>query len=335
MLRLDPALEDGRVRVAARDRVVQIEARIGLRAVRAPVRAAALGAQQRVAGDEARERVRIVGERSEPLGVAHQAGVAPQRRARLAAGLLEGRRGRRLARLAARLGEGGERGARSEDEALAERVGGQAVGAVQAGARALADRVEAGHRRRAVEVGDDPAHAVVRRRRHRARARSPDRGPPRAARSTTLGNSAGSTARMSRSTLGRPLSSHLRPDRARHLVARRELLDEALAVGVQQGGALAADRLGDQEALAALDAGHGGRVELHELEVGERRAGAAREQQADAQRAGRVGRALPQGGRAAGGEDDRAGVDRAPVLADDADAAPVARPTAWRRGRLR
>ena len=34
---------------------------------------------------------------------------------------------------------------------------------MQAGARALADRVEPGHRRRAVEVGDDPAHAVVRR----------------------------------------------------------------------------------------------------------------------------------------------------------------------------
>ena len=73
-----------------------------------------------------------------------------------------------------------------------------------------------------------------------------------------------------------------------------------------------------------------GRVELHELEVGERRARPARQQQADAERAGRVGRALPQRGRAAGGEDDRAGVDRAPVLAHDAHAAPVAHPE--RRG---
>ena len=58
--------------------------------------------------------------------------------------------------------------------------------------------------------------------------------------------------------------------RARHLVARRKLVDEALAVGVEQGRALAADRLGDQEALAARDAGDCGRVELHELEVGQR-----------------------------------------------------------------
>ena len=95
----------------------------------------------------------------------------------------------------------------------------------------------------------------------------------------------------------------LSPDRARDLVARRELVDEALAVGVEQRRALAADRLGDQEALAARDAGDRGRVELHELEVGERGAGGVGEQQPDAERAGRVGRARPERGRAAGGED--------------------------------
>ena len=40
-------------------------------------------------------------------------------------------------------------------------------------------------------------------------------------------------------------------DRARHVVARRQLVDEALAVGVVQRRALAADGLGDEEALAA------------------------------------------------------------------------------------
>ena len=53
------------------------------------------------------------------------------------------------------------RRARAEHEALAQRVGGQPVGPVQAGAGRLADRVEAGQRRAAVEVGGDPAHHVV------------------------------------------------------------------------------------------------------------------------------------------------------------------------------
>jgi hypothetical protein len=55
-------------------------------------------------------------------------------------------------------------------------------------------------------------------------------------------------------------------------------------------------------------------VELRELEVGERGAGVAGEQQAGAERAGRVGRARPQRGRAAGGEDVARASD-APVVA--------------------
>ena len=64
------------------------------------------------------------------------------------------------------------------------------------------------------------------------------------------------------------------------MIARRELVDEALAVGVVQRRALAAHGLGDEEALAARDPGDRGRVELDELEVGERRARRARQQQA-------------------------------------------------------
>ena len=90
-------------------------------------------------------------------------------------------------------------------------------------------------------------------------------------------------------------------DRARDLVAGRQLVHEPLAVGVHQQRALAAHRLRDQEAVElARRARERGGMELHELEVGERGAGLVGEQQAGADRAARVGRALPQRGRAAG-----------------------------------
>ena len=166
------------------------------------------------------------------------------RAARRARGARGARRPRR--RLGERVGDG----AAGEHEALAERVGGEPVGAVQAGARGLADRVQAGERRPRVEVGDDPAHHVVRGRGDGDQLARRDPGRPRAARATTLGKCAGSIARMSSPTERSPVSSQPRLDRARDLVARRELVDEALAGGVVQRRALAADRLGDEEALA-------------------------------------------------------------------------------------
>ena len=127
------------------------------------------------------------------LGVAHEAGVAPQRRARLGgwAARAAGAR-RRLAGRAARLGERRERGARAEDEALAQRVGGQAVGAVQAGARASRRRrrgpgtVVAPSRSATIA-----AHAVVRGGRDRHELGAPGRGPPRAARRRRWGTAPG------------------------------------------------------------------------------------------------------------------------------------------------
>ena len=88
---------------------------------------------------------------------------------------------------------------------------------------------------------------------------------------------------MSRSTLGRPLSAIF--DQIARATSSRGASSSTKRSppASKQRGALAADRLGDQEALAALHAGDGGGVELHELEVGERRAGAAGEQQPDAQ----------------------------------------------------
>ena len=91
---------------------------------------------------------------------------------------------------------------------------------------------------------------------------------------TTLGKCAGSIARMSRPTDA--LAARVQPllDRARHLVAGRELVHEALAGGVVERRALAADRLGHEEPLAARHADDGGGVELQELEVRQARAGA-------------------------------------------------------------
>ena len=83
-------------------------------------------------------------------------------------------------------------------------------------------------------------------------------------------------------------------DRARHFIARGELVDEALAGGVVQGRALAPDRLGDQESLSPGHADHGGWMELQQLEICQRRPGGVGEHQPDALRAGRVGRACPQ-----------------------------------------
>ena len=67
-------------------------------------------------------------------------------------------------------------------------------------------------------------------------------------------------------------------DRTGDLVARRELLDEALPVRVEQPRSLATDRLGHQESLASGHPDHRGRMKLQELQVGEPGAGVVREQ---------------------------------------------------------
>ena len=62
-----------------------------------------------------------------------------------------------------------------------------------------------------------------------------------------------------------------RVDRPRDLVPGRELVHEALAAGVDDQRALAAHGLGHQEAVELSLRAQRGRVELHELEVGQRR----------------------------------------------------------------
>ena len=94
--------------------------------------------------------------------------------------------------------------------------------------------------------------------------------------------------------------------RARDDVARREVLGgrrvalhEALALGVEQNASLAARALGDQ-AAGAVDAG---RVELHELDVLLRNAGARRHGVAVAGARVRAGARKVRATEAAGGED--------------------------------
>ena len=117
----------------------------------------------------------------------------------------------------------------------------------------------------------------------------------------------------------------------------------ALAVGVDQPGALAAQRLGQQEARRARH-GERGRVELHELEVGDARAGRPGHRDPVAGRHLGVGRLAEHLAGAAGREQRRAGAGRPRRAVRIQIATPTARPsstriaearacsTAWTRG---
>ena len=96
----------------------------------------------------------------------------------------------------------------------------------------------------------------------------------------------------------------------RDLVARGELVDEALAASVEKRRPLTANGLGYQEAVARPVAAQRGGMELHELEVGEIRARAVGEREPGADGASGICGALPERGHAAGGEDHRARQDR-------------------------
>ena len=185
---------------------------------------------------------------------------------------------------------------RREHEAVEQRVRREPVRAVHAGARGLAAGPEPGQRRRAVEVGRDATAEVVRGRRDREPVASAGRGrrPARTARSSgsgpgSPGSSVASSQRWSRSAVDEPAG-----DRPGHDVPGREVGQRVLvgherdAVLVAQHRALAPERLREQRA------GHRrvvqrGRVELHELDVRDRRAGAQRERDPVAGRHHRVG----------------------------------------------
>ncbi len=117
-------------------------------------------------------------------------------------------------------------------------------------------------------------------------------------------------------------------------IARGELVGEPLAGSVEQGRALAADRLGDQQAVE-LGPGPGqrGRVELAELEIGEVGPRRPRENLPGADRPPGVGRPPPQGRGAARREKSRRGGDRA-LVGDHPVAALSVAPQRQRRGAL-
>ena len=129
------------------------------------------------------------------------------------------------------VGERSEGGAAAEDEALEQGVRREAVRAVDAGAGALAGGVQARHVGAAVEIGDDAAHRVMGRRRdgdrlqRRIEALSLERVHER--REAPAIDAA--QVEQGRAPLA---------DGARNDVARRELVGEAVALGVDEHGAL-------------------------------------------------------------------------------------------------
>ena len=165
----------------------------------------------------------------EALGVALEPGAAPHGLAGFARGQGDvGRSGRAGHAGRRRLVEPGRGGAAAEHEALAERVRGEPVGAVEAGAGALADRVEARDGGAAVEVGGDAAHHVVAAgetgtsSRHRVEAGLAERVDD-------VGEAPGVDVAHVEVDVGLAGRVHRRADGAGDCVAGRELVDEALA----------------------------------------------------------------------------------------------------------
>ena len=166
---------------------------------------------------------------------------------------------------------------------------------MQAGAGALADGVQARQRRACVKVGGDAPHHVV--------SGGGDRDqlslgidPDVTQRRDDAGEQADFDLAHVKVDRGGAGGQQLGVDRQRDLVTRSELIDEALACSIEQVGAFAADRLGDQEPVggrAAVRADDRGRGKLHHLEVRQRRASAIGEQHAAACRASWVRRARP------------------------------------------
>ncbi len=209
-----------------------------------------------------------------------------------------------------------------EDQALQEGVGGEPVRAVHARAGHLAARVQTRDRRTAVQVRPYAAGRVVGRRGDRDRlgdrvdaVGAAGRQDGREAGLPHLGAEVpGVEVHVLGALLAHPPHDALGDDVAGGQLRQFVLPDhEAHAVRVDQVGALAAHRLGDQR-LLALRVGaqeeHGG-VELDEFEVRDLRTGAQGERDAVARRDGRVGGGREDLPHAAGGEDDGRGADGA------------------------
>ena len=185
---------------------------------------------------------------------------------------------------------------------------------MHAGRRALAGGVQTGNVAAPVEVGEDAADRVVRGGRHR-------NGCPSGV--VALLDEA-SHERREAPTVDRAQveqDAPARRDLAGDDVARSELVGEAVALLVEEQGALPAKSLGEEQRRVHERR----RMELDELEVGERGTGAIRGGHPLPDSARRVRGPLPESCRAAGGEERGPCGDLAPV-GDDADAALVVAP---------
>ncbi len=223
----------------------------------------------------------------------------------------------------------------AEDHALEQRVRGEPVCTVHAGAGDLAGRPEAGEGGRAPEVGQDAAGEVVGGRcdgQPVGRRIEPDGGQRRRD-GREAGVEGGQGGGVQPEVLD-PLGAHALGHRAADHVPRGELVDEALAPGVPQQGPVAAERLGEQRA------GHRrmverGRVELHELDVGDGDTCPQGHGQPVAGGSGRVGGHREELARPAGREHGVRGpdLDEPPVGAEGAHAPGTCRPRRAGRGR--
>ena len=216
--------------------------------------------------------------------------------------------------------------AAAEHDTFEQGVAGQPVGPVQPGIGRLAHRVQAGQVGPALDVGDHAAAGVVGRRHDRDRLAGDVDAQLRAAgvdgrevRAQEVLALVGDDRSRVEPDMVDAVLLHLEVDRPGHDVARRQFgalvvgRHEALAdpVGPRQvqGRALAAQRLGDQEA-ALLRVVQAGRVELDELHVADPAAGAPGHR--DAVAGGGVGVAgvAVDLADAAGGQHDGAGRQR-------------------------
>ena len=205
-----------------------------------------------------------------------------------------------------------------EDQSLEQRVGGEPVGAVHAGAGDLAGGEQAGHDGLAVEVGGDAARRVVAGRGDRDqlghRVDAVRSGRWRGSSGTASPRIVGAEVPGVEPHVRAALLVHPPRDRLGDHVARREVgelvlaLHEAVALAVDQEGALAAHRLGDQRLLPAGVGAelHHGRVELHELQVAQHRTGPQRQRHAVAGRHRGVGGLGEHLAEPTGGEHDGA-----------------------------
>ena len=273
-------------------------------------------ADERALGDQPRQEVRCPAEALEPGRVADEARVLPESSADVRRDYFEPLRRRRRAVLDGRIGllERGERGPPAEDEAFEQRVRREAVRTVNPGARALAGREEPGQLGASREIGDDAAHRVVGRRRHRNRL---DRGvEPRILDRPDHGREAIPVDQAEVEQRRAP-----RSDLTRNDVPRGELVGEALPAVVEQERTRAAQGLAEEDARAAQRR----RVELDELEVGDSRSCAVGHRDPVSDRARRVRRSLPESGRPARRQQRRPCRDRS-ALGRHSHAARARRP---------